>query len=89
MIIRWLTVKTKKQHFTKPLHCRRLGSGQVLWNREKPQYTEEELERYEIRGATMTDKGWLQSEDGRLVIPEIAQWKCFPKALEVANHVHS
>ena len=35
----------------------------------------------------MTDKGWLQSEDGRLVIPEIAQWKSFPKALELANHV--
>ena len=26
---------------------------------EKPQYTEEELERYEKRGAKMTDKGWL------------------------------
>ena len=31
---------------------------------EKPQYTEEELERYEKRGARITDKGWLQSEDG-------------------------
>ena len=54
---------------------------------EKPQYTEEELERYEKRGAKMTDKGWLQSEDGRLVLPEIPQWKSFPKALELANHV--
>ena len=31
---------------------------------EKPQYTKEELERYEKRGAKITDKGWLQSEDG-------------------------
>ena len=31
---------------------------------EKPQYTEEELERYEKRGAKITDRGWLQSEDG-------------------------
>ena len=30
---------------------------------EKPQHTEEELERYENRGAKITDKGWLQSED--------------------------
>ena len=30
----------------------------------KPQYNEEELERYEKRGARITDKGWLQSEDG-------------------------
>ena len=42
---------------------------------EKPQYTEEELERYEKRGAKITDKGWLQSEDGRLIILENAQWK--------------
>ena len=40
---------------------------------EKPQYTKEELERYEKRGAKMTDKGWLQSKDGRLIIPESAQ----------------
>ena len=26
---------------------------------EKPQYTEEELERYEKREAKITDKGWL------------------------------
>ena len=31
---------------------------------EKSQYTEEELERYEKRGAKITDKEWLQSEDG-------------------------
>ena len=42
---------------------------------EKPQYTEEELERYEKRRAKITDKGWLKSEDGRLIIPENAQWK--------------
>ena len=44
----------------------------LIWTgpveREKPQYTEEELERYEKRGAKITDKGWLQSEDGRLII---------------------
>ena len=42
---------------------------------EKTQYTEEELERYEKRGSKITDRGWLQSEDGRLIIPENAQWK--------------
>ena len=51
----------------------------LIWTgpveQEKPQYTEEELERYEKRGAKITDKGWLQSEDGRLIIPENAQWK--------------
>ena len=52
----------------------------------KPQYTEEELERYEKRGAKITDKGWLQSEDGQLIIPENAQWKSFPKALELTNY---
>ena len=31
---------------------------------EKPQYTEEELESYEKRGAKITDKGWVQSKDG-------------------------
>ena len=39
----------------------------LIWTgsvqQEKPQYTEEELERYEKRGAKITDKGWLQSED--------------------------
>ena len=30
----------------------------------KPQYTEEELERYDKSGAKITDKGWLLSEDG-------------------------
>ena len=51
----------------------------LIWTgpveQEKPQYTEEELERYEKREAKITDKGWLQSEDGRLIIPENAQWK--------------
>ena len=54
---------------------------------EKPQYTEEELERYEKRGAKITDKGCLQSADEWLLIPENPQWKSFPKALELANHV--
>ena len=51
----------------------------LIWTgpveQEKPQYTEEELKRYEKRGTEITDKGWLQSEDGRLIIPENAQWK--------------
>jgi len=51
----------------------------LIWTgpveQEKPQYTEEELERYVKRGAKITDKGWLQSEDGRLTIPEKTQWK--------------
>ena len=53
---------------------------------EKPQYTEEELERYEKRGAKITDKGWLQSKDGRLIIPENAQWKIL-KGLHQSFHV--
>ena len=35
----------------------------LIWTgpveQEKPQYTEEELERYEKREAKITDKGWL------------------------------
>ena len=35
----------------------------LIWTgpveQEKSQYTEEELERYEKRGAKITDKGWL------------------------------
>ena len=46
----------------------------LIWTgpveQEKPQYTQEELERYEKRGAKITDEGWSQSEDGRLTIPE-------------------
>ena len=38
----------------------------LIWTgpveQENPQYTGEELERYEKRGAKITDKGWLQSE---------------------------
>ena len=63
----------------------------LIWTdpveQEKPQYTEEELERYEKRGAKITDKAWLQSANGRLVIPENVQWKSFPKALELTNYV--
>ena len=54
---------------------------------EKPQYTEEQLERYEKRGAKITDKGWLQSADEQLLILENPQWKSFPKALELTNYV--
>ena len=40
----------------------------LIWTgpveQEKPQYTEEELERYEKRGAQIIDKGWLQPKDG-------------------------
>ena len=42
---------------------------------EKPQYTEEELERYEKRGAKFTHKGWFQSENGQLIIAKSVQWK--------------
>ena len=45
----------------------------LIWTgpveQEKPQYTQEELERYEKRGAKITDEGWSQSEDGQLTIP--------------------
>ena len=53
---------------------------------ERPQYTEEELERYEKRGAKITDKGWLQSEDGWLTIPENVQWKIL-KGLHQSFHL--
>ena len=53
---------------------------------KKPQHTEEELERYEKRGTKITDKGWLQSEDGRLIIPENAQWKIL-KSLHQSFHL--
>ena len=62
----------------------------LIWTdpveQEKPQYTEEELERYEKRGAKITDKGWLQSEDGRLIIPESAQRKIL-KGLHQSFHL--
>ena len=51
----------------------------LIWTepveQKKTQYTEEELERYGKRGARITDKGQLESEDGQLIIPENAQWK--------------
>ena len=62
----------------------------LIWTgpveQEKPQYTEEELERYEKRGAKITDKGWLQSEDRRLIIPENAQRKIL-KGLHQSFHL--
>ena len=53
---------------------------------EKPQHSEEEIERYEKRGAKIIDKGWLQSEDGRLILPENAQWKIL-KGLHQSFHL--
>ena len=53
---------------------------------ENPQYTEEELERYEKRGAQITNKGWLQSKDERLIIPENAQWNIL-KGLHQSFHL--
>ena len=35
------------------------SAWEIPWTEEKPQYTEEVLERYEKRGAKVTDKGWL------------------------------
>ena len=62
----------------------------LIWTgpmeQEKPQNNEEELERYEKRRAKITDKGWLQSEDGRLIIPENAQWKIL-KGLHQSFHL--
>ena len=62
----------------------------LIWTgpveQEKPQYTEEELIRCEKRGAKITDKGWLQSEDGRLIIPENAQWQIL-KSLHQSFHL--
>ena len=52
---------------------------------EKPQYTEEELERYDKSGAKITDKGWLQSKNGRLIISGSAQWKIL-KGLHQSFH---
>ena len=52
----------------------------------KPQYTEEKLERCEKRGAKITDKGWLQSEDGQLIIPENSQCKIL-KGLHQSFHL--
>ena len=51
----------------------------MIWTgpveQQKPQYTDEELERYVKKGAKITSKGCLQSEDGLLIIAENAQWK--------------
>ena len=63
---------------------------------EKTQYTEEKLERYERRGAKIADKEWLQSKNGRLIIPENVQWKIlkglyesFHLGVESAYHMAS
>ena len=44
------------------------------------------MERYEKRGAKIADKGWLQLEDGRLIIPKNAQWKIL-KGLHQSLHL--
>ena len=64
----------------------------LIWTgpveQEKPQYTEKKLERYDKRGAEMTDKVLLiKSADGQLLIPEITQWKSFPRALELTTYI--
>ena len=63
---------------------------------EKTQYTEEKLDRYERRGAKIADKEWLQSKNGRLIIPENVQWKIlkglyesFHLGVESAYHMAS
>ena len=61
----------------------------LIWTgpmeQDKPQY-QEELERYEKRGSKITDKGWLQSENGRLIIPEKVLWKIL-KGLHQSFHL--
>ena len=71
-------------HETPSLQMPLIWTGPV--EQEKPQYTEEELGRDEKRGAKITDKGRLQSEDGRLIIPETAQWKIL-KGLHQSFHL--
>ena len=62
----------------------------LIWTgpveQETPQYTEKEIKIYEKRGAKITDKGWLQPEDGRLIIPENAKWKIL-KGLHQSFHL--
>ena len=38
------------------------------------------------RGAKITNKGWLQPKDGRLIIPENAKWKIL-KGLHQSFHL--
>ena len=49
------------------------GPVEQQQQQKKTQYTEKKLERYKKRRTQITDKRWLQSEDGRLIIPENAQ----------------
>ena len=62
----------------------------MIWTgpveQEKPQYTEKKLKKYKQRRAQITDKRWLQSEDGRLIIPENAQRKIL-KGLHQSFHL--
>ena len=61
----------------------------LIWTgpvkREKPQYSKEGLERSEKRGAKIINKGWLQSADGLLRIPENPQWKSFPEVFSFSS----
>ena len=56
--------QARKAHFykTPSLQTPLIWTGPV--EQENLQHTEEDLERYEKRGLKITDKGWLQSEDG-------------------------
>ena len=65
--------QARKAHFykTPSLQTPLIWTGPV--EQEKLQHTEEDLERYEKRGAKITDKGWLQSKNGQLIISENAQ----------------
>ena len=85
-VISWLILKPEKLvlYETPSLQTPLIWTDPV--EQEKPQYTEGELERYEKRGAKITDKGWLQSEDGQLIIPENAQWKIL-KGLHQSFHL--
>ena len=85
-VISWLTMQARKAALYEPpsLQMPLIQTGPV--EQEKPQYTEEKLERYEKRGAKIPDKRWLQSKDGRLIIPENAQWKIL-KGLRQSFHL--
>ena len=61
--ISWMTAKSEKRPFTKNLlHYRCPWSGQVLLNRKNHSILRKTKAIFE-KGAKITDKGWLQSED--------------------------
>ena len=57
----WLSTRKAVLYETLSLQTPLIWTGPM--KQEKPQYTEKELERYEKRGAKITDKGWLEFED--------------------------